>query len=174
MYQSHQVLDSLCSLSLLAPWLPQLTQTVNEVHKTTRLVSAIVDIQQCTPSKKNKTQNIKTHRKSDCNLSPCAEKSSQLLSHFRSPLNKNQPKHAKIKNTEFTFMVIVQILSLFLLHEAVEFWVLLVFTFKKTKKETGDTILYVGQKWSHTWEDSNEYLPAALPVDHVHVHNNPI
>lgn len=32
-YQSHQVLDSLCSLSQLAPWLPQLTQTVNEVHK---------------------------------------------------------------------------------------------------------------------------------------------
>ncbi len=35
----------------LAPRLPQFTQTVNEVHKTTRLVSAIVDIQQCTPSK---------------------------------------------------------------------------------------------------------------------------
>lgn len=33
MYQSHQVLDSLCSLSPLAPWLPQLTQTVKEVPK---------------------------------------------------------------------------------------------------------------------------------------------
>lgn len=33
MYQSHQVLDSLCSLSLLAPWLPQLSQTVNKVPK---------------------------------------------------------------------------------------------------------------------------------------------
>lgn len=87
MYQSHQVLDSLCSLSPLAPWLPQLAQTVNEVHKTTRLVSAIVDIQQCTPSKKK--------RRSGSLTATCPSlytKSSQMLSHFRSLGKKNQPK----------------------------------------------------------------------------------
>lgn len=55
-YQSHQVPDILSSPSLLVPWHPQLTQTVNEVpvtdtdlNETTRLASTIVDIQQCTP-----------------------------------------------------------------------------------------------------------------------------
>ena len=61
MYQSHQVLDSLSTHSLLVPWHLQLTQTVNEVPenkqlKTTRLSSNIVDIQQCTPLLKNITE----------------------------------------------------------------------------------------------------------------------
>lgn len=171
MYQSHQVLDSLCSLSLLAPWLPQLTQTVNEVHKTTRLVSAIVDIQQCTPSKK---EYISKHTGSlTANCSSRQNKSSQLLSHFRSLWKTNQkkldatkPKHA----TEFTNMYIYYTCGTDVascsLNVAVKFWILLmipqVFNLKEedvmmsfyTCKGGGDSILNVGQKWRHTWEDS--------------------
>lgn len=35
---------------------------------TTRLISAIVDIQQCTPSKMKQTQNAKSQRKFDCRI----------------------------------------------------------------------------------------------------------
>lgn len=85
MYQSHQVLDSLCSLSLLAPWLPQLTQTVNKVPKQQGLSVPLLIFNNVLPPKNN--EKLQKPQTSHCNHLPSAEQSSQLLSHFRSLSN---------------------------------------------------------------------------------------